>query len=111
MAEARDARGFHDVDHRLMGGAGVSVDEQIDCVVAGRLGRISVDLHQRTRQPHGIVAGLVAAQPRPDHDHQVGTIVDRLRRRRRGRQYRQWIRCWIFRKPYQQVRFDENRIL
>ena len=46
---------------------------------------LDVDLktaQSRMRQPRRVVAGLVAAQPRADHDHQIGAIVDRLRLRR-----------------------------
>ncbi len=61
------------------GESGVGGNEQVDRIVAPGLRRIGVDLHERSRQAGGVVAGLVAAQARADHDHQVGAIVDRLR--------------------------------
>ena len=60
---------------------GIGVDEEIDGIVARGLAGIGVDLDQRPRQPRGIVAGLVAAQPRSHHDHEIGAVVDRLRLR------------------------------
>ncbi len=78
-------------------------DEQVDGVVAAGLRVVRVDLRQRRRQRHAVVARLVAAQPRADDDHQVATRVDLLGfrrhvegaeicRRARGRRRGHWWR-------------------
>jgi hypothetical protein len=60
------------------GNARVGMNEQIDGIIAPSLGGIHVDLNQRSGKSRCIVAGLVAAQARTDHNHEVGAVINRL---------------------------------
>ncbi len=55
----------------------IAGDEQFDRIVAARLHRIGIDL-RKARQTHLVVLRFVAAQPRADHDHQIGLAVNLL---------------------------------
>jgi hypothetical protein len=51
---------------------GIAMGEDVDGIVAPALRRVGVDLQERARQRHLVVARLVPAKTRADDEHEVG---------------------------------------